>query len=142
VGPCLTWAHVAIAGLATDVAGAVALGIAFATKKPEAIRAEVPKVLGGSALFAPEIVNVSFPQQLAYSMVRQRAEARLGLVLLVSGFVLQAAGSFFNLGSLTTAGQRWAGLILAAGLWLLAFAAWRVYVPWDERRNIERMEAL
>ena len=139
---CLTWAHIVIAGLAADVAGAFALATAFATKRPEAIRSEVPKQVQGTSFFDPEIVSVAFPQRLAYSMVRQRAEARLGLVLLVGGFLLQATGPFFNLGSLTTADQRWTGFILAVVVWSLAFAAWKVYVPWDEGLGKKRVDAL
>jgi hypothetical protein len=113
VGISLTWAHLVIAGLAADVAGAVALGLAFATKRPEAIRTEVPKTVAGVGLM-PEYVSVRFPQQLAYSLVRQRSEARLGLVLLVGGFLLQAAGPFFRLGSLTTTAERWAAVAVSS----------------------------
>jgi hypothetical protein len=93
-------------------------------------------------MFDPDLVSVAFPQRLAYSLIRQRAEARLGLVLLVGGFLLQAAGPFFNLGSLTTTGQRWVGLMLATVVWLLAFAAWKLYVPWAEDRKRQVLDAL
>ena len=140
MGLSLTWAQLVITGLAADVAGAVALGLAFATKRPEAIRKDVPKTVGGMS-FDP-YVSVGFPQQLAYSLVRQRAEARLGLAFLVGGFVLQAAGPFFDLGSLTTAGQRVAAVLLALLVWLLAVVAWKLYVPWDENRTRVRVDGL
>jgi hypothetical protein len=90
---CLTGAHIAITGLAADVAGAVALGLAFATKRPEAIRSEVPRAVGGTGMFDPDVISVGFPQELAYSLIRQRAEARLGLALLVGGFLQAASAS-------------------------------------------------
>jgi hypothetical protein len=64
----LTWAHVGIAGLALDVAGAVVLGWAFSTKKPEQIRTEVPETL--STVLYPGSVTLAFPQKLAESMIR------------------------------------------------------------------------
>jgi hypothetical protein len=135
---CLTWAHVPVGGLLVDVAGAIALGWAFSTKKPEAIRLEVPEVLttniGGGA---------RFPQALAHSMIRQRSEARLGLTLLVSGLVAQLAGPVCGLGSLETSGQRWTVFLLAAAIWALIYAfGWRLYVPWDARRARQRMDEL
>jgi hypothetical protein len=73
---------------------------------------------------------------LANSLVRQRAEARLGLFLLVSGFLLQALNSVFDLGQLETAGQRWTALVFALATWLLTWVlGMRLYVPWDERRT-------
>jgi hypothetical protein len=103
-----------------------------------AIRAEVPELLtttfGGGA---------AFPQGLALSMVRQRAEARLGLGLLVTGFLAQAAGPVFALGSLTTTPERITAGLLAAVIWAATYlVGWRIYVPWDERRTRRRMDDL
>jgi hypothetical protein len=133
----LCWAHLPVAGLLTDAAGAVVLGLAFATKKPAAIRAEVPEEL------ATTFGGALFPQGLAVSMVRQRAEARLGLGLLVAGFLAQAAGPLFALGSLTTTHERITTGLLAAAIWgATYFVGWRLYVPWDERRTRRRMDDL
>jgi hypothetical protein len=70
VGLCLTWAHLGVAGLAVDVAGAVALAWSFSTKKPETIRTEAPTRIGTA------IASVMPPRELRDSMIRQRAEAR------------------------------------------------------------------
>jgi hypothetical protein len=73
-------------------------------------------------------------------MARQRAEARLGLALLVAGFGLQAVGflaapslGLHGAAELLTAG------VLVAGVWAGFVVAWKTYVPWDERRTIARM---
>jgi len=141
MGLPFTWAQLVIAGLAADVAGAVALGLAFATKRPEAIRHDVPTTVTG---FGIDVIHITvrFPQQLAYSLVRQRAEARLGLVFLVGGLALQAAGPLFDLGSLTTTCQRITAVLLALLIWLLAVVGWKLYVPWDENRTRQRLDAL
>jgi hypothetical protein len=115
----------------------VVLGLAFATKKPVAIRTEVPEELTTTFGGAP------FPQGLALSMVRQRAEARLGLGLLVTGFLAQAAGPVFALGSLTTARERITAGLLAAVIWGATYlVGWRRYVPWDEQRTRRRIDDL
>jgi hypothetical protein len=134
----LCWAHAATTGLALDVAGAVVLGWAFSTKHPEQMRKEVPVDL--SAPNYPGAIAVPFPQELLRSLVRQRAEARLGLTLLVAGFVGQAVpyigGSSLGLQNGT---ERILALALAVIVWLTAAVAMRVYVPRAERRTLARV---
>ena len=71
----------------------------------------------------------------------QRSEARLGLILLVAGFLLQAAGPFFHLGSVTTTAERLSAVAVVIAVWVLALVAWHTYVPWDENRTRERLDA-
>jgi hypothetical protein len=126
----LTCGHVGVEGVALDVAGAVVLAWSFSAKRPEQIRREVPKTVPTTFAYA------LFPKGLADSLVRQRAEARLGLFLLVSGFLMQALNSVFDLGQLETTGQRWTALVLALATWLLTWVlGMRLYVPWDEQRT-------
>lgn len=135
-----TWAHLGVIGLAADIAGAIVLGLSFSAKQPAQIRAEVPKAI--SSGFALGALNLPFPQKLAESMIHQRAEARLGLVLLVGGFCLQGANLVFNLGSLTTSGPRYAAIPAVLTTWLVAYVAWLTYVPWDARKTERKMDAL
>ena len=91
--------------------------------------------MGGTDWFGGGVVSVGFPQQLAYSMVRQRAEARLGLGLLLGAFCCKPLDRYSTWGLLrrglavdrSHSRQRRVGL--------LALVTWKVYVPWDEGRN-------
>jgi peptidoglycan/LPS O-acetylase OafA/YrhL len=131
-----SWLHLGIAGLASDIAGAVPLAWSFSTKTPEQIRTEVPKSVPTS------LGSSSFPQGLAYSLIRQRAEARLGLVLMVLGFAMQAVVYFTGSGDALTETNE---VLLAGGLvlvvWIAAGIATRCYVPWDERRTRSKMDS-
>jgi hypothetical protein len=73
---------------------------------------------------------------VARSAAVQRAEARLGIVCLVSGFLLQATAYFFPhpSASLHTWPERALGLALIAGTWVIASASYRLYVPWSAAR--------
>jgi hypothetical protein len=128
----LVWAHVPIGGLLLDVAGAIALGLAFATKKPEDVQQESPVTIDGGRAKS----DYTLPNPFGASLIRQRAEARLGLFLLVAGFVAQGAGPMFNLGSLATASERSTVIPLALVLWSAAYlVGWRWLVARDERRT-------
>lgn len=100
---------------------------------------------GGSDVAAPEfavgVLIVPFPQGLARSMARQRAEARLGLALLVVGFLCQ--GIYFFLphdAMLTTWCERITALLLAAIPFVVTVIGMKWYVPRDERRTLEQVE--
>ena len=138
---CLTWAHIVIVGLAADVAGAVALGLAFATKQPESIRKDVPRALGGSSMFDSDFTSVGFPQALAYSLVATRGSAtwpepaRPWLSAADSRAVLQRRVTHVSRARLV-------GILLAVGVWLLSLAAWKLYVPWEEARTRRKLDEL
>jgi uncharacterized membrane protein YidH (DUF202 family) len=75
----------------------------------------------------------------ARSAATQRAEARLGISFLVSGFALQASAYFFPHphASLHTVSQRVLALALLIVAWLVAAAAYRWYVPWSASRTYD-----
>jgi hypothetical protein len=132
----LSWLHLGVAGLASDIAGAVVLGLSFSTKSPEQIREEVPETVGTTVGYA------YFPQGLADSLIRQRAEARLGLALLVLGFLMQGAVYFTGSSDpLTSSTEILLAAGIALGVWALAYLAMRSYVPWDERQTRSRMDS-
>jgi hypothetical protein len=135
-GTFFAWGQFVIVGLGVDIAGAVVLGLAFATKDPERMRDEVPSSV--AAPTTPGHVSIAFPQALLESMIRQRAEARLGLLLLVGGFLMQAASG--AAGSARLSGPEIGVAVVAVGFsWVLAVAAFKTYVPWEARRVTARV---
>ena len=136
-----SWLHLGVAGLATDIAGAVLLALSFSTKKPDQIREEVPEKVpvvegtvggGGKALL---------PQALSDSLIRQRAEARLGLFLLVVGFAMQASVYFTgSRDALTATTEILLALGIALVVWVMAYGLARIYVPWDVRQTRSEMD--
>jgi hypothetical protein len=142
---CFSWADLPLAGIATDIAGAVILGLSFAFKSPEDIAVEAPETVSASTPLGSHRsdtpMRVGLPPQLRASMIRQRAEARLGLVLLVIGFVLQAFAYLFEGGlSFQSWSQRGVAALLCLLIWLLAYPLFRWYVPWEERRTKKRID--
>jgi hypothetical protein len=92
-GMPFTWADLQVVGIAFDIAGALILAWSFSAKTPWKIREEIPRSV--AAATTPGSITIAFPQGLARSMARQRAEARLGVALLICGFLIQAAYFFF-----------------------------------------------
>ncbi len=86
------------------------------------------------------ITSVGFPQGLAHSMSRQKAEATLGLPFLVIGFILQGA---VLVGSARIEGrtQTVVALAMVGGVWLLAFVLWKIVVPWLHARTLAVVES-
>lgn len=125
------------AGIAADVAGAVILALGFSFKRPERIREEVPRSVSTST--TPGTISMPFPQAQLESLVRQRAEARLGMTLLVIGFLLQAATYLVEPPWRLASEHEKVGAGATAVLVLLvAFMAWRLWVPANEWLTLKR----
>jgi hypothetical protein len=138
VSAYFVWADFSIVGLACDVAGAVVLALSFSVKRPERIREEVPQSITTGTTVG--FITVPFPQALAESMARQRAEARLGMVFLVAGFAMQATVYFFEPAShLSGLEQQLAAGALILAAWVIAFVGWRLCVPLDEWRTLRQL---
>lgn len=137
VSEFFAWAHLAVAGIAADIAGAVILGLSFSTKSPEQMREEVP--VSVTTVTTPGHISIPFPSALLESMIRQRAEARVGLVFLVVGFALQASVYFFTGGRFATLEEKLVAGALAALIWALALLTMKMVVPWDEQRTRVRI---
>jgi uncharacterized membrane protein len=74
-------------------------------------------------------------------MARQRAEARLGVVLLVAGFVCQAVYYFFpHTAILETSTERIIALLLALIPVAVAVIGMKLYVPRSEHRTFAEVE--
>ena len=138
VASWFSWTQLAVTGIGADIAGAVILALSFSAKSPERMREEVPTSVVVPT--TPGHIGVPFPQKLAHSMARQRAEARLGLALLVAGFAMQAAVYFFDPDAqLASSGEKLLALVFVVCAWLLALVGMFTYVRWDERRTIDRI---
>lgn len=128
------------AGIAADVAGAVILALGFSFKKPERMREEVPQFV--QAPNTPGHVTLPFPQAQLESMVRQRAEARWGMALLVAGFALQAVSYLAVSGwRLHGRDEKLGALVIVAAIWLVAYIGWVAYVPTTAWLTIRRIPA-
>jgi hypothetical protein len=131
-------ADLSVAGIAADIAGAVVLGLGFSFKRPERIREEVPRTV--TAPTTPGHIGVPFPQAQAESMVRQRAEARWGMTLLVIGFLMQAAVYFFApSGHLEGGREKALALVLALLVWAIAWLGMKTVVAADEWTTLSRL---
>lgn len=141
----LTWMHLFVVGLAFDVAGAVIVVTSLARTTPESIAANVP--LHGSPLGwfdASSIISPTPLPNLARSIARQAAEARLGIVLLAGGFTLQAVAYLFPhpRSGFQTSAQRLSAVAILVLSWIAAALVHKVYVPWSAKRAFERATAL
>jgi hypothetical protein len=125
----LNFAHLAVAGIGCDIAGAFSVAWSLSANSPERISRDIPMI--GMAFGTPEIARAA---------ARQRAEARLGIFLLVGGFLLQGLVYFFPhpRASLHTWAERGIGLAILVIIWIVAAIIYRLYVPWDERRTFDR----
>jgi hypothetical protein len=121
----LTWADVPIVGIGFDIAGAIIVAWSLSANSAEKISKDVP-IHGISLGLAP----------IARGSARQRAEARMGIVFLVGGFLLQATAYFFPhpSASLHSWHERAAGCLLLLVTWVIAAAGYRLYVPWSAER--------
>lgn len=133
--PWLIWSDWFVAGVGADIAGAVALAFSFATKNPADIAQEV---LLPTRTWAR--IERGFGK-LGESLARQRAEAHVGLALLVSGFVMQLVGYLFPDGhGFNSWRERGVALAFVLAEWALAAVAWKVYVPRITARTFGRAE--
>lgn len=116
----ISWGQLALAGVGSDIAGAFLLAMSFMTKNPEQIAREIP--LHGMTFGLP---------RLAKSLVRQRTEAQIGVVFLVSGFVAQAVVYYMAHGTAAVTGWREdiVGLATAAAPITAAAALYKWWVP-------------
>lgn len=131
----LTWEHFGVFGLSLDIAGAVILAWSFSTKTPAAIREDVPEQVGG--LLSASGTEIDFPQGMSRSLARQRAEARLGLVLLSAGFAMQAVIYFAPAsGPISNPNEIMLAAIAALCAGVIAVVGMKTYVPWDEGRTL------
>lgn len=121
----LSWSHLVVAGIACDVAGAIVLGWSVLVKTPRNVWMD-----------AFYVSQTGFIHEAAEVGARQVAEVQVGLLLLATGFVMQGAGYFVPGGILSLSGwrERVLGLVVASVAWLVAFAGYRLYVPWKARR--------
>jgi hypothetical protein len=127
-------AHIPVTGLLLDIAGALVLGISVTRKKAQDVYEEAPNVISGGTPSS----TYTEPGGLALSLLGEVPEAQVGLLLLVLGFVGQALGAIFDLGSLTTSGERVAVVPLVLVITGLVYAVgWRWFVPRQKRRGIQ-----
>jgi hypothetical protein len=129
----LTWTDVFLAGIGLDVAGAVVIAWSLAATTAEKLSHDIP------------IHGISFGlPHMALGSARQRAEARLGIVLLGGGFLLQGLAYFFPhpRSSLNTNMQRLVGLGILVGAWVMAIIAYRMYVGWSTARTYDRAQRM
>jgi hypothetical protein len=115
------------------------LALAFMTKSPAEIREEVPKAVTGFS-FDSDFSSVSFPQGLAISMSRQKAEATLGMPFLVGGFLLQGFVLFVGSARLEWPAEALVALAMVGGVWLLAFVLWKTVVPRLHARTLAALD--
>jgi hypothetical protein len=139
VASAFSWGDFPVVGISFDICGAIILAWSFSAKTPWRIREEIPRSV--TAPTTTGFIAIPFPQGLARSMARQRAEARLGVVLLVAGFVCQAVYYFFpHTAILETGTERIIALLLALFPVAVAIVGMRLYVPGSERRTFEEVE--
>jgi hypothetical protein len=139
VASAFSWGDFPVVGISFDICGAVILAWSFSAKTPWRIREEIPRSVVSPTTLGT--ITVPFPQGLARSMARQRAEARLGVVLLVLGFLCQAVYYFFpHTAMLETGTERLIALLLALFPVALAIVGMRVYVPRSEHRTFAEVE--
>lgn len=141
-----TWAYLPIAGLAFDVVGAMTVAASLVTMTPRVIADAVP-IRGrgaGAAMFDRELSpgTPGLPE-VARGFARQRAEARLGVALLVVGFVLQGVGYLFPAAgkSLSTWGERGIALVIWLAIGVLAFGVYRGWVARSTQRTFDTADA-
>jgi uncharacterized membrane protein (DUF485 family) len=122
-----------MAGIGCDIAGAVIIAWSLAATNASKISHDVP--IHGMSSGLPHI---------ALRSASQRAEARLGIMLLVGGFLLQATTYFFPhpKSSLHTTPQRLIGVGLLVLAWILATITYKVYVPWSAQRVYDQAQRL
>lgn len=120
-----TFADWFVLGVGADIAGAITLAWSFILTSPGSIAEEILLPLrtygwlrGGFGAFAR-------------SLARQRAEARVGGVFLVTGFGAQLVAYLFSNGSahFTTEQERIASIVLVLAEWGVAAVVWKTYVP-------------
>jgi hypothetical protein len=139
VGAAFTWATLYVNGIAWDICGAVVLAWSFSAKKPWEIRQQIPRTIQIPTLVGSSTLEM--PEGLVRSIVRQRSEARLGVFLLVTGFVIQALYYFFpHAGNLDDWPKRLVTLALLAIPVGAALVGMRTYVPRDEKRTWNQIE--
>ena len=121
----LTWPHLIVVGLGFDAAGVVIVAWSLAATTASKISHDVP--IHGISFGLPHI---------ALGSARQRAEARLGMTLLVGGFLLQALAYFFPHPeeNLDTGWERGVGAAMLVLTWVVAATCYRLYVPWSAAR--------
>jgi hypothetical protein len=121
----LIWPDLFVIGVGLDIAGAIALAWSFAVKNPAEIAHEV---LLPTRTY--DRLGKGFGK-LGQSLARQRAEAHVGLALLVAGFLLQLIAYLFphDTSGFHTWRERGVALVIVAVEWLAAFAVWKLYVP-------------
>src|SRR4051812_22209942 len=99
-----SWAQLTVLGLALDLAGVFVLSWSVFVIAPAQICAEEPATSRtASTWFDPELVLIPNPLERAKRRATQAAETKLGLPLVLVGFLLQAPSVVFSLGGLRTA---------------------------------------
>lgn len=139
IGAAFTWATLYVNGIGWDISGAVVLAWSFSAKKPWEIRQQIPRTVEVATTFGGG--SLELPEGLIRSIVRQRSEARLGVFLLVTGFVIQAVYFFFPHGGNL---DDWPKRLVALGALAIpvgaASAGMHRYVPRDEKRTWDQIE--
>ncbi len=125
----LVWTHLLITGIGFDIAGAVIIAWSLASTTAEKIARDIP--IHGMSFGLP---------QLALGSARQRAEARLGIFLLGTGFLMQATSYFFPhpRSGLHTTAQRLIAVSFIVCTWLIAYVAYKLYIPRATDRTFSR----
>ena len=116
----ISWGQLALLGLTSDIAGAFLLAVSFMTKNPARLAREIP--LHGMTFGLP---------RLGKSLIRQRVEAQVGVVYLVSGFALQAIVYYTAHGTAAVIGWRedLVGFVSIAALLVSAAVLYMWWVP-------------
>jgi hypothetical protein len=91
---CNVAPYLGVAGLGLDIAGALILGSSIVNRPAAQIAAEAPKQVSG--MMAEIGGPISLTDDLAQSLVRQKGDAWLGLIVFGIGFLLQAAVYLFS----------------------------------------------